>query len=322
MTIERDRANGALLSQHHLPTLPNAILSHLSASNDVVTASITPRGSSDTGWALLFFRRTACGRLAPIRAFGKDWLSPPVAGFDSDRRYVEVVTIGGNNTFEWMTMRKVNPRIGWRQCELGCAFGNDTGYPAARAFHFAVTPELPSSSSSACGGGCVGDECEGEEPADGVSIGGGGNDDNDGSVSVPVATAAGEVELIAMDEEMTREDADAKCSGMGGSLARYEVAPEQLRELAEEYGELHVVEDSNGSHSPWLDQSSNPPCIDSATSMGFCSCCLHQDSRKKFVCCVGDECNGGSGESDGGDSSVAAALAPLAAAAVAMTVHA
>ena len=147
----------------------------------------------------------------------------------------------------------------------------------------------------------MGNECGGNETADDVSI-----------VYAPVRVGA--VELVLVNEKKTREGAEAKCHDMAGKLARYEVAPEKLIELAKEYGELHVVEDSNGRHNPVLDQSNHPPCIDSVIDKGFCSCCLYTDSQKKFVCCLGDECGSDDSSAGGGKNSAAAALATVAAA--------
>ena len=67
--------------------------------------------------------------------------------------------------------------------------------------------------------------------------------------------------------------------------------PSVLRQI----GEALIQENSNGPHTPWLDQThgSGPGCKDTtAAGEGFCSCCVGAKTKSQFVCCKGAECSG------------------------------
>ena len=74
--------------------------------------------------------------------------------------------------------------------------------------------------------------------------------------------------------------------------------PSVLRQI----GEALIQENSNGPHTPWLDQThgSGPGCKDTTAAgegfCSFCSCCVGAKDKSQFVCCKGSECSGSSGK--------------------------
>ena len=83
------------------------------------------------------------------------------------------------------------------------------------------------------------------------------------------------------------------CELLGGTVAKYLVAPAQIKDLSRHYGGARVAKNSYGlPRNVVMDQGavSGADCGDHSMWNGYCKCCLRSGEMSNVICCLGETC--------------------------------